>query len=68
VYFGPAPAGATAATLAGTPEEIGRTLDDWDAVGLDEMAFDMDETDAGRAVAKMERLDREVLARRAASA
>lgn len=68
VYFGPAPAGATAATLAGTPEEISRTLDDWDAVGLDEMAFDMDETDAGRAVAKMERLDREVLAGRAASA
>lgn len=64
VYFGPPPPDATAAALHGTPEDIGRVIDDWEALGLDELALDLDETDAGRAVAKMERLHAEVLAPR----
>lgn len=65
VYFGAPPPGATAAAIHGTPEAIGHVLDEWEALGLDELALDMDETHADRAVAKLERLDREVLAPRA---
>ena len=61
VYFGPPPPGATPAALHGTPDDISRVLDAWEATGLDELAFDVDETDADRAVGKMERLHREVL-------
>lgn len=64
VYFGPPPAGATAAALHGTPEEIGRVIDEWIALGLDELLLDIDETDPAKGVAKMERLHREVLAPR----
>lgn len=64
VYFGPPPDGATAAAIHGTPEEMGRVVDEWLALGLDELAIDLDETDADRAVAKMERLHAEVLAPR----
>jgi probable F420-dependent oxidoreductase len=64
VYFGPPPAGHTAAAIHGTAEEIGRVVDAWVAVGLDELLVDLDETDAARAVAKMERLHAEVLAPR----
>ena len=68
VYFGPPPPGATPAALHGTPEEIGRVIDEWAALGLDELALDIDETDAERGVAKMERLHREVLEPRLAVA
>lgn len=68
VYFGPAPAGATPAAISGDPEALLRVIDAWEAIGLDELAFDLDETDADRAVAKMERLEREVLAARRARA
>ena len=61
VYFGPPPLGATPAALHGTPEEISRVVDEWEATGLDELALDVDETDAQRAVTKMERLHLEVL-------
>jgi hypothetical protein len=36
-------------------------IDVWAAIRLDELFLDMDETDADLAVAKMERLHREVL-------
>jgi probable F420-dependent oxidoreductase len=68
VYFGAPPEGATAAAIHGTPEEMGRVVDAWLAVGLDELAIDLDETDADRSVAKMERFHAEVLAPRIASA
>jgi len=61
VYFGPPPPGHTAAAIHGTPEEIGRVVDAWIALGLDELLIDVDETDPDRAVAKMERLHAEVL-------
>lgn len=64
VYFGPPPAGATAAAIHGTPDEMGRVVDAWIALGLEELAIDLDEVDADRAVAKMERLHAEVLAPR----
>lgn len=64
VYFGPPPAGATAAALHGSPEEIGRVIDEWIALGLDELLLDIDETDPDKGVAKMERLQVEVLAPR----
>jgi hypothetical protein len=64
VYFGPPPPGHTAAAIHGTPEEIGSLVDEWIALGLDELLIDVDETDPDRAVAKMERLHAEVLAPR----
>lgn len=68
VYFGPPPADATPAALHGSPEDIGRVIDAWQALGLDELALDLDEVDADRAVAKMERLHAEVLAPRLTAA
>ena len=65
VYFGPPPAGATAAALHGGPDDIGQVVDQWIDLGLDELLLDIDETDPGRAVAKMERVHAEVLAPRA---
>ncbi|HYH94054.1 MAG TPA: TIGR03619 family F420-dependent LLM class oxidoreductase, partial [Candidatus Saccharimonadales bacterium] len=67
VYFGPPPGGATPAALHGDAASIGRVIDEWDDLGLDELALDFDENDADRLVAKMERLEREVLAPRLAS-
>lgn len=64
VYFGAPPPGATAAAIHGTREEIGRVVDEWIALGLDELLIDVDETDLDRAVAMMERLHAEVLASR----
>ena len=64
VYFGDPPPGATAAAIHGTPMEIGRVVDEWIALGLDELLIDIDETNPERAVAKMERLQAEVLASR----
>jgi probable F420-dependent oxidoreductase len=64
VYFGPPPAGHTPAAIHGTVADIGRAVDDWIAIGLDELLVDVDETDPERAVAKMERLEAEVLAPR----
>ncbi len=64
VYFGAPPAGATPAAIHGTPEEMGRVVDEWIALGLDELLIDVDETDPDKAVAKMERLQAEVLAGR----
>jgi hypothetical protein len=64
VYFGDPPPGHTPAAIHGTPETIRRTIDEWAAIGLDELAIDLDETDAERAVRKMERLHEEVLAAR----
>jgi alkanesulfonate monooxygenase SsuD/methylene tetrahydromethanopterin reductase-like flavin-dependent oxidoreductase (luciferase family) len=61
IYFGAAPAGATPAAIHGTPEEIGRVVDAWISLGLDELLIDLDETDPERAVAKMERLHADVL-------
>ena len=67
LYFGDPPPGHTAAAIHGTPEEIRRTIDEWDALGLDELAIDIDETDADLAVRKLERLHEEVLADRVTS-
>jgi len=64
VYFGPPPPGHTPAAIHGSPEEIAGVIDAWAAIGLDELFLDMDETDADRAVTKLERLHREVLADR----
>ncbi len=64
VYFGPPPPDHTPAAIHGSPEEIASVIDEWAAIRLDELFLDMDETDADLAVAKMERLHREVLASR----
>lgn len=61
VYFGDAPAGVTPAAMSGTHEQLMATIDEWDALGVDELAFDMDEVDARRAVDKLERFHREIL-------
>ncbi len=61
VFFGDAPAGVTPAAMSGTHEQLIATIDEWDALGVDELAFDMGETDADRAVAKLERFHREIL-------
>jgi hypothetical protein len=66
VYFGAPPAGATAAAIHGTPEEMGSVVDEWVALGLDELLIDIDETDPDKGVAKMERIHAEVLAGRIA--
>jgi probable F420-dependent oxidoreductase len=68
VYFGPPPRDATPAAIHGTPDDIGRVIDEWEALGLDELALDLDETDTDRAIAKMERLHAEVLAARLSGA
>jgi len=66
VYFGAPPAGHTAAAMHGSVDEIGRVVDAWIELGLDELLIDLDETDPDRAVGKLERLHGEVLARRLA--
>lgn len=66
VYFGEPPAGHTPAAMHGSAQDIIRTLDAWEALGLDELAVDVDETDPDRCVAKMERFQREVVEVRAA--
>jgi probable F420-dependent oxidoreductase len=66
IYFGPPPQGHTAAAIHGSVEEIGRVVDDWIALGLDELLIDLDETDPDRAVRKLERIHVEVLAPRLA--
>jgi alkanesulfonate monooxygenase SsuD/methylene tetrahydromethanopterin reductase-like flavin-dependent oxidoreductase (luciferase family) len=61
VYFGPPPAGHTPAAIHGSPDDIRRVVDEWIALGLDELLIDLDETDAAAAVAKLDRLQAEVL-------
>ena len=61
VYFGSPPTGHTPAAIHGTISDIGRVIDEWWALGLDELLIDLDETDPDRAVAKLERLQAEVL-------
>jgi probable F420-dependent oxidoreductase len=68
IYFGPPPADATPAALHGSVEEIAAVLDAWEALGLDELALDIDETDAERGVAKIERIHAELIAPRLARA
>lgn len=62
IVFGPPPPGATPATLHGTPGEIRGTIAAWEGIGLETLILDVDEVDADRVVAAMERVDREVLA------
>ena len=64
IYFGDPPPGHTPAAIHGTPDDIRRTIDEWETIGLDELAIDIDETDADRGVRKLERLHQEVLAGR----
>jgi len=66
IYFGPPPADATAAALHGSVDDIAKVLDEWEALGLDELALDIDETDAERGVAKVERIHAELVAPRLA--
>lgn len=68
IYFGPPPPDATPAALHGSVEEIAAVLDQWEALGLDELALDIDETDAERGVAKIERIHAELIAPRLARA
>jgi probable F420-dependent oxidoreductase len=66
IYFGAPPPGHTAAAIHGSIDEIGGVVDAWVALGLDELLIDLDETDPGRAVEKLERLHADVLVPRVA--
>jgi probable F420-dependent oxidoreductase len=48
--------------VAGTPEQMVGELGAWSELGVDHLAFDFVETDAGRSVELIERFDGEVLA------
>jgi probable F420-dependent oxidoreductase len=67
VYFGDPPEKRTAAAMSGTVDDLRRAVDAWEAIGLDELAIDIDENDAEAGVRKLERFHDEVLAGRGSS-